>query len=53
MSEHPTRPYLRGLYGVRFLAALSVFYGHLEQAKSWAGVHGAGIPLSGDLRMTE
>jgi peptidoglycan/LPS O-acetylase OafA/YrhL len=30
--------YLRGLYGFRFLAALSVFYGHLEQAKGWAGL---------------
>lgn len=30
--------YLRGLYGFRFLAAFSVFYAHLEQAKGWAGI---------------
>ena len=29
--------YLPGLHGLRFLAAFSVFFGHLEQAKSWVG----------------
>lgn len=29
--------YLPGLHGLRFLAAFSVFFGHLEQAKGWMG----------------
>lgn len=32
--------YLPGLHGLRFLAAFSVFFGHLEQAKSWVGYPG-------------
>lgn len=34
-SNRSAKVYLPGLHGLRFLAAFSVFFGHLEQAKSW------------------
>lgn len=38
MSSTPSkRVYLPGLHGLRFFAAFSVFYSHLEQGKGWMG----------------
>jgi peptidoglycan/LPS O-acetylase OafA/YrhL len=34
-AQIPNKVYLPGLLGLRFLAAFSVFFGHMEQAKSW------------------
>ena len=34
-SSATPKVYLPGLHGLRFLAAFSVFFGHLEQAKDW------------------
>ena len=45
---HPqkTTLYLPGLHGLRFLAAFSVFFGHLEQAKEWVKIPAFQFPFN-------
>lgn len=50
--EQTRKVYLPGLHGLRFLAAFTVFFGHLEQAKSFFGYQELlGIPIAKSLAM--